>query len=31
MDQVEFEPSQHWSATMLKADEHPSDNNAQTR
>ncbi|KAK6917526.1 Trafficking protein particle complex subunit 13, partial [Dillenia turbinata] len=27
MDQVEFEAAQHWTATMLKADEHPSENN----
>ncbi|KAK6268798.1 hypothetical protein QUC31_012958 [Theobroma cacao] len=27
MDQVEFEPAPHWSATALKADElHPADN-----
>ncbi|XVF87508.1 hypothetical protein PTKIN_Ptkin18bG0125600 [Pterospermum kingtungense] len=25
MDQVEFEPSPHWSAIVLKADEHPAD------
>lgn len=31
MDQVEFEPAQHWSATMLKADERPLENNALTR
>ncbi|XP_059659214.1 uncharacterized protein LOC132306009 [Cornus florida] len=24
MDQVEFEPAQHWSATILKADDHHS-------
>ncbi|KAF5728920.1 trafficking protein particle complex subunit 13 [Tripterygium wilfordii] len=26
MDQVDFEPAQHWSATILKADEHNSKN-----
>ncbi|BBH00867.1 hypothetical protein Prudu_010971 [Prunus dulcis] len=31
MDQVEFEPAQHWSAKILKADEHHSDKNSQTR
>ncbi|KAK9267801.1 hypothetical protein L1049_010237 [Liquidambar formosana] len=31
MDQVEFEPAQHWSATILKADDHPSESNALTR
>ncbi|XP_059438557.1 uncharacterized protein LOC132171290 isoform X2 [Corylus avellana] len=31
MDQVEFEPTQHWSATILKANEHESDNNSKTR
>lgn len=31
MDQVEFEPSEHWSATILKSDEHPLENNAPTR
>ncbi|XP_077225967.1 trafficking protein particle complex subunit-like protein isoform X2 [Tasmannia lanceolata] len=31
MDQVEFEPAQHWSATILKADEHHSGTNFQTR
>ncbi|KAJ0017306.1 hypothetical protein Pint_10625 [Pistacia integerrima] len=31
MDQVEFEPAQHWSATMLKADEPDSNNNSQSR
>ncbi|XP_062162350.1 uncharacterized protein LOC133869389 [Alnus glutinosa] len=31
MDQVEFEPTQHWSATILKANEHDSDNNSKTR
>ncbi|CAB4263481.1 unnamed protein product [Prunus armeniaca] len=29
MDQVEFEPAQHWSANILKADEHHSDKNSQ--
>ncbi|KAL1165775.1 hypothetical protein V6Z11_A06G151700 [Gossypium hirsutum] len=29
MDQVEFEPAPHWSATVLKADElHPVDNSS---
>ncbi|KAG4142461.1 hypothetical protein ERO13_D06G130900v2 [Gossypium hirsutum] len=29
MDQVEFEPAPHWSATVLKADElHPADNSS---
>ncbi|XP_008225054.1 PREDICTED: trafficking protein particle complex subunit 13 isoform X1 [Prunus mume] len=31
MDQVEFEPAQHWSAKILKADEHHSDKYSQTR
>ncbi|KAF5742269.1 hypothetical protein HS088_TW09G00313 [Tripterygium wilfordii] len=31
MDQVDFEPAQHWSATILKADEHNSRNNSGTR
>lgn len=31
MDQVEFEPAQNWSATMLKADAPHSDYNAQSR
>ncbi|KAJ9690416.1 hypothetical protein PVL29_012858 [Vitis rotundifolia] len=31
MDQVEFEPSQHWTATVLKAGEGLSDNDAPTR
>ncbi|XP_042478742.1 trafficking protein particle complex subunit 13 isoform X2 [Macadamia integrifolia] len=31
MDQVEFEPAQQWSATILKADEHSSEINCQTR
>ncbi|KAK9208445.1 hypothetical protein WN944_000800 [Citrus x changshan-huyou] len=31
MDQVEFEPAQNWSATMLKADGPHSDYNAQSR
>ncbi|KAI8525495.1 hypothetical protein RHMOL_Rhmol13G0234400 [Rhododendron molle] len=26
MDQVDFEPAQHWSATILKADQHHSEN-----
>ncbi|KAJ4982460.1 hypothetical protein NE237_033297 [Protea cynaroides] len=31
MDQVEFEPAQQWSATILKADEHSSEFNCRTR
>lgn len=31
MDQVEFEPAQNWTATMLKADEPESENNSQSR
>lgn len=31
MDQVEFEPTPHWSATMLKADEHHTESNSQTK
>ncbi|KAM7506092.1 hypothetical protein LguiB_004996 [Lonicera macranthoides] len=31
MDQVEFEPAQHWTATLLKADGHHSENNGLTR
>ncbi|XP_042520310.1 probable trafficking protein particle complex subunit 13 homolog isoform X2 [Macadamia integrifolia] len=31
MDQVEFEPAQHWSITILKADEHSSEINCRTR
>ncbi|GAV74432.1 DUF974 domain-containing protein, partial [Cephalotus follicularis] len=31
MDQVEFEPAQHWSATILVADEHPLKRNSPTR
>ncbi|KAL5730237.1 hypothetical protein ACHQM5_003085 [Ranunculus cassubicifolius] len=31
MDQVEFEPAQNWSAKLLKADEHHSLSNSQTR
>ncbi|XP_044496975.1 trafficking protein particle complex subunit 13-like isoform X2 [Mangifera indica] len=30
MDQVEFEPAQNWTATMLKADEPESENNSQS-
>ncbi|KAG8365474.1 hypothetical protein BUALT_Bualt18G0108500 [Buddleja alternifolia] len=30
MDQVEFEPSPQWSGTVLKADDHPSENNLLT-
>ncbi|KAL5537867.1 hypothetical protein UlMin_046212 [Ulmus minor] len=30
MDQVEFEPAPHWSATILKADEPNSKNSSQT-
>ncbi|KAL9257535.1 Trafficking protein particle complex subunit 13-like protein [Drosera capensis] len=28
MDQVEFQPAQHWTATVLKADIHHTENNA---
>ncbi|KAH7545973.1 hypothetical protein FEM48_Zijuj01G0150900 [Ziziphus jujuba var. spinosa] len=28
MDQVEFEPAQHWSTSILKADEHHTENNS---
>ncbi|KAM1347599.1 hypothetical protein ACFX2H_036512 [Malus domestica] len=31
MEQVEFEPAQHWSAKILKSDEHHSEKNSQTR
>ncbi|XP_041026047.1 trafficking protein particle complex subunit 13 [Juglans microcarpa x Juglans regia] len=31
MDQVDFEPAPHWTATILKADGHHSDSNSQTR
>ncbi|XP_030972008.1 trafficking protein particle complex subunit 13 [Quercus lobata] len=31
MDQVDFEPAQHWSATILQANEHHSHSNSQTR
>lgn len=31
MDQVEFEPAQHWSATMLKAEDHSVEHNLLTR
>lgn len=31
MDQVDFEPAQHWSATILQANEHQSHSNSQTR
>ncbi|XP_010241984.1 PREDICTED: trafficking protein particle complex subunit 13-like isoform X2 [Nelumbo nucifera] len=31
MDQVDFEPAQNWSTTILKADEHYSEINCQTR
>ncbi|KAF9590549.1 hypothetical protein IFM89_035867 [Coptis chinensis] len=31
MDQVEFEPAQNWSVKVLKADEHQSLSNSQTR
>ncbi|KAJ7968536.1 trafficking protein particle complex subunit 13 [Quillaja saponaria] len=31
MDQVDFEPAQHWSATILKADEHHSEKNCPIR
>ena len=31
MDQVDFEPAQHWSATILQANEHHSHSDSQTR
>ncbi|KAJ4976229.1 hypothetical protein NE237_001335 [Protea cynaroides] len=31
MDQVEFEPAQHWSIAILNADEHSSEINCRTR
>ncbi|XP_015890235.3 uncharacterized protein LOC107424855 isoform X2 [Ziziphus jujuba] len=31
MDQVEFEPAQHWSTSILKADEHHTENNSINR
>ncbi|KAI3868980.1 hypothetical protein MKW92_007101 [Papaver armeniacum] len=31
MDQVDFEPTQNWSATLLKADEHHSEVDCSTR
>ncbi|XP_057498883.1 uncharacterized protein LOC130783332 isoform X1 [Actinidia eriantha] len=31
MDQVDFEPAQNWSATILKADDHHSQNSDLTR
>uniref|UniRef100_A0A5B7BS49 Putative trafficking protein particle complex subunit 13 n=1 Tax=Davidia involucrata TaxID=16924 RepID=A0A5B7BS49_DAVIN len=31
MDQVEFEPAQHWSATILKADDNHSGDSVLTR
>lgn len=31
MDQVEFEPAQHWTATVLKVDDHLSENNPLIR
>ncbi|XP_073121588.1 uncharacterized protein [Henckelia pumila] len=31
MDQVEFEPAQNWTATVLKADSHLSERNLLTR
>lgn len=31
MDQVEFEPAQHWSATVLKAEDHCVEHNLLTR
>ncbi|CAK9181782.1 unnamed protein product [Ilex paraguariensis] len=31
MDQVEFEPAQHWSATILKADDYQLENTVLTR
>lgn len=31
MDQVEFEPAQHWSATVLKSEDHCVEHNLLTR
>ena len=31
MDQVEFEPAQYWSATLLQADDNCSENDSLTR
>ncbi|CAN0852980.1 Mediator of RNA polymerase II transcription subunit 16 [Linum grandiflorum] len=31
MDQVEFEPAQPWTAQVLKADDHPTDNDTVSR
>lgn len=31
MDQVEFEPAQHWTATILKVDDPLSESNSLTR
>ncbi|XP_042940598.1 trafficking protein particle complex subunit 13 isoform X2 [Carya illinoinensis] len=31
MDQVDFEPAPHWTATILNVDGHHSDSNSQTR
>ncbi|KAL2495169.1 hypothetical protein Fot_38926 [Forsythia ovata] len=31
MDQVEFEPAQHWSATVVKAEDHAVEHNLLTR
>ncbi|GMY37324.1 trafficking protein particle complex subunit 13 [Fagus crenata] len=31
MDQVDFEPAQYWSATILNADKHHSHSNSQTK
>jgi len=31
MDQVEFEPAPNWSAKILKADEHKSEDNSPSR
>ncbi|XP_054799961.1 uncharacterized protein LOC129304361 isoform X2 [Prosopis cineraria] len=31
MDQVDFEPAQHWSATILKGDEHHSEKERSAR
>ncbi|GMP74716.1 hypothetical protein CsSME_00032055 [Camellia sinensis var. sinensis] len=31
MDQVDFEPAQYWSATILKADDHQSEKSDSTR
>lgn len=31
MDQVDFEPAQHWSATLLQADDNYSENDSLAR